>query len=225
MVQEEEEVEKTCEVCNVTVAKEEYVSHVLKTHASEFNVGICQVEKCFPCISKNDGIILRLDKDGENRFEIDDGASDSEESLNGDEFVEILNKDYEDADALLYLYARPGEKLHTDIKYKKIPAEDPGPFKLVKPIAPTFKEVPSWTKSEQASVLNTASLQPKQVSIAPRPGYMPPNSIPILAKQVVNTLSLTAAQRALIPQLISKINSSRPLQTYQRRPVPEVIDL
>lgn len=224
VIEEEEEVEKTCEVCNVTMAKDAYLTHVLKDHVSEFDVGICQVEKCFPCISKNDGIILRLDPEGQNRFELDDGASDSEESLDGDEFVEILNKDFEDADALLYLYARPGEKLHTDIKYKKIPPEDPGPFKLVKPMAPTFREVPAWTKAEQACLNNTA-VQAKQVSDLPRQVNAPQNSMPIQPKQVVSTVGLTPAQRAMIPQIISRIYPSRPIHTYQRKPVPEVIDL
>ena len=205
---EEEELEKTCEVCNVTLNKEGYISHVLKDHASEFDVGLCHVEKCFPCIKENDGIIIRCDPNGENRLDVENGASDSEESIEDDKLVEMLNKDFENPDSLLSLYANPGEKLHADIKYKKTLSDDPKPFTLVKPIAPAYKEVPSWPQPEQAKVTISGSLlqkyQPKLTSIS----------------------GLTPAQRAMIPTIISRL-SGRPLpnQTYHRRQVPEIIDL
>lgn len=204
---EEVELEKTCEVCNVAMGKEKYISHVLKDHVTEFDVGICQIEKCFPCISKNDGIIIRCDPDGENMLDVD-GASDSEESMEGDKFLEILNEDFKDPDAHLFLYARPGEKLHSDIKYKSV-AEEPKPFTLIKPIAPAYKELPSW---QQLVVSNIQH---------PKMGPVTVNQ----ANQVAMIPTLTSTQKTLIPQIISRMNSQRPQHTYQRRQVPEVIEL
>lgn len=207
-VVEDEEVERTCEVCNVTLTKEEYVNHVLKEHVSDFDVGLCQVERCYPCISKNDGLIIRRHPDGENQLDVDYEDSDVE-SLEGDKLIEILNKDYEDADAHLFLYAKPGEKLHDDIKYKKISTDDPKPFTLVKPMAPIFKEVPSWPKPEPSAPV---TVQQKLVSIQ--------------TKQLASIQGLTPAQRAMIPQIISRLTARpNPHSTYQKRPIPEVIDL
>lgn len=186
--------------------------HVLKEHVLEFDVGLCQVERCYPCISKNDGIIIRCDPDGENQLDVSYEDSDVE-SLEGDALIEILNKDYEDADAHLFLYAKPGERLHDDIKYKKIPTEDSKPFTLVKPMAPIFKELPSWPQPESAKAVNPPTVQQKLASIQ--------------SKQLAAIQGLTSAQRAMIPQIISRLKTTNPHpnQAYQRRQIPEVIDL
>lgn len=238
---EEEELEKTCEVCSVTMSKEEYVSHVLKDHVTEFDVGLCQVERCVPCLSENDGVIILNGPNGENRLDVDDGASDSEESIEGDKLVEILNKDFEDPDSLLSLYANPGEKLHADIKYKKRLSDERGPFTLVRPMAPVFKEVPSWPQPEQART-SFQLPQGRTYSMGRTYSHQPQARTSVQQAQVRtlvqqpqtrvlnlnNIAGLTDAQKALIPQLISKLTGRgiQQQQTYQKRStVPEVINL
>lgn len=104
-----------CDICLKDILEDQLTKHILKEHMSskDVRIHVCKFERCQDCLKRNDGLIIRSEDQRLMAIE----SYDSEDSMDDEDLIQILNTDYDSLESQVSFYKNPGHKMHQKIKY------------------------------------------------------------------------------------------------------------